>query len=116
MDKLGGPQQLVEDVALVNVLQQSALADDRMQVSVWGACESVTRPGGEAVSLGAWAEQAGPYAEPPLGHLSPPTARSSQVSLATLRAVSRTRTLPSGPRGHLRPAHCLGQCSKQFVE
>lgn len=36
MNELGGPQQLVEDVALVDVLQQRAFADDGIQVGVWG--------------------------------------------------------------------------------
>lgn len=50
MDELGGPQELTEDVALVNILQQSALADDGIQVSVWGRVW---------VSLGARAGLAG---------------------------------------------------------
>lgn len=36
MDELGGPQELVHDEALVDVLQQPALTDDGVQVSVWG--------------------------------------------------------------------------------
>lgn len=37
VDELGGSKQLVEDVALVHVLQQRALADDGVQIRVWGA-------------------------------------------------------------------------------
>lgn len=37
MDVLGGPQKLVEDVALVDVPQQPALTDDGVQVSVYGS-------------------------------------------------------------------------------
>lgn len=98
VDELGGPQQLVEDVAFVDVLQQSALADDGIQVRVWGAMQvhkwGVGCPGGT--------RQVCPMLNPGRqGHLYLPTACSP-----------RSHWPPSGPcpggaHRHLGPAHCL---------
>lgn len=49
MDKLGGSQELVKDATFVDVLQQSALLDDRVQV---GVCEGAGAGEGDAGQSG----------------------------------------------------------------
>lgn len=90
MNELGGPQQLVEDVALVGILQQRALADDGIQVGVWG---------GLRVSLAGLGRvgQAGPLCTP-AGAPQPSQTRASPACAGHKRcpgAPARLSSLPT---------------------
>jgi hypothetical protein len=93
VDELGGPQQLTENVALVDVLQQAALLDDSIQVSVWGR-EGVKKDiqvslGGTGVSGGVYPTLNPPGPQPILGspclaslqHLRPAVCQHSNKVL-----------------------------------